>query len=76
MKRDIADDAVALVEDREDGDALRHRGHARDRRGARPRPLCPGLILLLAAAAACRERERNQQRCGGCSHAYSGIHGS
>jgi hypothetical protein len=75
VKGDAADDAVALVEDGEDGDALRHGRHARligvggPVRRAR-------LVLLLAAAPAGGEREREDQRRRWLEHAYSGIHGS
>jgi hypothetical protein len=78
MQGDVLYDAVALVEDAEDGDALSHRrdtalsvrrrGDLRSRRSSR--------ILLLRALAARAEREGNQQRCGKPLHAYSGIHGS
>jgi hypothetical protein len=78
VKRDVLDDAVALVEDAEHRDALRHRRHAalsrrcwrhltrwRNRR-----------VLLLRAFSARGERKCDQQRCGGPRHAYSGIQGS
>ncbi|MFL6752155.1 MAG: hypothetical protein ACJ8D5_02595 [Sphingomicrobium sp.] len=78
MKRNVAHDPVALVEDADDRDALRHRRHCGLRSGggsALPRAAC-GLILLLGGLAARTERERDQQRCGKPVHAYSGIHGS
>jgi hypothetical protein len=78
MERDILDDAVALVEDPEHRDALRHRRHAtlsgRSRRrlsGARP-----GRILLLGPLAARGKCEGREQGCSGRLHAYSGIQGS
>jgi len=76
MERDISDDAVALVEDREDGDALGHRSYASDRGRPATGPFRRNLILLLAATAASRKRDPDQQGCGEQSHAYSGIHGS
>jgi hypothetical protein len=77
MQRDRLDDAVALVEDAEDCDPLRHRSH-RLGGGGRPVPraLRRGRILLFAPLAARSQRERDQQRCGDSLHAYSGIHGS
>jgi hypothetical protein len=76
MERDVADDAIALVEDGKNGDPLRHRGNARDR-GICARGLFRrGLVLLLGAAVAAGERERHQYRCCDPVHAYSGIHGS
>jgi hypothetical protein len=77
VKRDILDDPVALVEDSEHRDALRHRsdsGLVRHRR--RLARLGRGLVLLLGAATAASERKQEQQRCGEPAHAYSGIHGS
>jgi hypothetical protein len=77
-KSHVLDDSVALVEDSEDRDALRHRSDAalpgcRHRHVlGRPR----SHVLLLRALAACAERERNHQRCRELSHAYSGIQGS
>ncbi len=71
------DDAVALVEDAEDRDPLGHRSHSALPRGGRRRlPRRRSANLLLVAAAARGERERNQQRCSGFRHAYSGIQGS
>ena len=78
MEHDVLDDAVALVEDAEHRDALRHRrdallaaGGAALGRGWR------GRILLLAAAVAGRKRERDQEQRGELAiHAYSGIQGS
>ena len=77
MERDVLDDAVALVEDAQHRDALRHRGH----RAAVGRLAgLPGSwkrrVLSFIALAARGERERGQQQCGGLLHAYSGIQGS
>jgi hypothetical protein len=78
MKRDILDDAVALVENPENRDTLRHRRDA-----VLPRHGRPGAgrrngraLLLLRALAARGERQRNEQRCRVPFHAYSGIQGS
>jgi hypothetical protein len=75
-QRDVLDDPVALVEDPEDRDALRHRRHSalpgRRRRRLRPRH---GRILL-GILAASGQRERDQQGRGKPIHCYSGIHGS
>jgi hypothetical protein len=78
VKRDILDDAVALVEDAEHRDPLRHRRHASlavGRRSGGPRPTRRRVLLLLAFAAR-GERERCEQGCGDWLHAYSGIQGS
>jgi hypothetical protein len=74
MQRDVANDAIALVEDRQHRDPLRHRrdpGLACGRRG-----LSRGHLVLFGAAIAGGERERGEQRDDGFVHAYSGIHGS
>jgi hypothetical protein len=77
MEGDILDDAVALVENGEHRNALGHRRdtglvRARSRAvaGARPRR------ILLGAAAARGQRERDHQRRCDPRHVYSGIHGS
>jgi hypothetical protein len=78
VERDILDDAVALVEDAEHGDALRHRRHAAlavGGRGGLPRRR-QGLVGRLAALPARGERKRSDQGYDGCLHAYSGIQGS
>jgi hypothetical protein len=66
VKRHILDDAVALVEDAEHRDALRHRS---DPGLVDVRPRTAGLgdgrgrrILLIAAAAACGEAERAREQ--------------
>jgi hypothetical protein len=78
MKRDRLDDPVALVEDSEHRDALRHRRNAA--LAVRSRPDLPGgrggSILLLGTLPARSERERKKQRCSGSMHCYSGIQGS
>jgi hypothetical protein len=78
VERDVLDDAVALVEDRQHRDALshgrdaglidarRHRGVG-DHRRAR---------VLLVATAAGRKRERDQNGRRENPHAYSGVQGS
>jgi hypothetical protein len=74
----VLNDAVALVEDAEDRDAL---GHRRDStltrgRGRRIRGSRRGGILLLGAFAARAQRQRDRQRCEDPPHAYLGIQGS
>jgi hypothetical protein len=78
VERDVLHDAVALVEDGENGDALRHRGHARLVRTRRDGGVGDDRSrrILLVAAAARRKGERDQHRCRQASHAYSGIQGS
>jgi hypothetical protein len=78
MERHVLDDSVALVEDAEHGDALRHRSHsALPRRGrlhlGHSRR---GAVLLRRIPPARGERDRDQQRSEKRPHAYSGIHGS
>jgi hypothetical protein len=79
VERDRLHDAVALVEDAEHGDALRHRrdaalpsgrGRYVGRRGSRR------ILLLLTLPARC-QCAQHQQWCGGKRfHVYSGIQGS
>jgi hypothetical protein len=78
VKRDALDDAIALVEDSQHGDALRHRGHSALTLGRRGDLLAGGkwCVRRLAALAAGGEREAEQQRCGTPCHYYSGIQGS
>ena len=78
MQRNVLHDSVALVEDSDDRDPLRHRGNAtfaiRGRGsllGGRQRR-----IRFRLALPASRERKRDQQRCPKRTHAYSGIQGS
>jgi hypothetical protein len=75
---DVLDDSIALVEDPEHRDALRH---GRDsalpcRRRRRIRRRRRNGVLLLGAAATSGERKPDQQRCGKPRHFYSGIQGS
>ena len=77
MKRDVLNDAVALVENSKERHALRHRRDAalavrRRGRGARRKRH----VLLLGTLAARSKRKRQQQRNRGLSHADSGIQGS
>ena len=78
MESDVLNDPVALVEDPEDRDALRHRRDpalAVRRRGRLLAPRKRG-ILLLGTLAARGERECGEQDCSEVAHAYSGIQGS
>ena len=76
MERHVLDDAVALVEDAEHGDALRHRGDATFTVRCRRNRFRPRQRLLLTALAASDERKRGEQGCVSRFHAYSGIQGS
>jgi hypothetical protein len=69
--------AVALVQDAEHGDALRHRGDAALPAGRRRRLPClrQRRSLLLVALAAGGEGQRGQ-RDARDPHVYSGIQGS
>jgi hypothetical protein len=72
------DDAIALVEDAQQRDALRHRCDPAitiGRGGDLPRPRQRNILLVLAFAAR-GERAGSQQRCSESAHAYSGIQGS
>lgn len=77
FQSNVLDDAVALVENSDHGDALGHRRHSalpcRGRRSLYPSEL--GRIVLTAPSAR-GQRECDEQRCGNLSHAYSGIQGS
>jgi hypothetical protein len=77
MQRNRLHDAIALVEDAEHRDALRHGRHAAlpSRGRGNLSRTWSGCILLLPALAAGGKRERDQQRCGSRLHAYSGIQG-
>jgi hypothetical protein len=78
MQRHRLDDAVALVEDAQHRDPLRHRRDAAlaiGGRGGLARRGQWGVLPLLALAAR-GERKRGQQECGAQAHAYSGIQGS
>jgi hypothetical protein len=79
MKRDMLDDAVALVEDAEHRDPLRHRRHSAFAVSSRSHLLRRRkrrIRLLGSLPAGGGQRERNQQRCGTAFHYYSGIQGS
>jgi hypothetical protein len=78
MQSDVLDDAVALVEDSEHRDALRHRRHPGLADAGRCRGVGDGhrAILRLIAPAARGDAQHKQQRNGEPGHAYSGIHGS
>jgi hypothetical protein len=77
VERDILDDAVALVEDPQHRDPLRHRRHpALAACGRSDLPRRWQRHILLALLPTCSKRERDQQRCRDGPHAYSGIQGS
>jgi hypothetical protein len=79
MKRNVLNDAVALIEDAEHRGTLSHRRHTALAIGCGGdlRAGGSGRILLFPALAAGGERKGDQQqRSGGAVHAYSGIHGS
>ena len=69
VKRDILDDAVALVEDAEHRDPLRHRRHAALAGCGRRRPAVAagsgGVLLLAPLAARRRARAPSSSGCGG-----------
>ena len=81
MKSHVLYQAVALVENADDRDTLRHRSHARlidagrrrgvgdDRRRSGPIPLCR------LPAAGSQRRRKSQQSGVAQLHAYSGIQG-
>jgi hypothetical protein len=78
VQGDALDDPVALVEDSEHRDPLAHRRHARlvdARRGCGIGDHRLRRILLVVAAIARHERERQQREGDAGPHAYSGIHG-
>jgi hypothetical protein len=75
MKRHRLHDAVALVEDAEHGNALRHRGD-RLADGARLRLLSRCHLVLRLLAAAARGHGEREEQCGRALHNYSGIQGS
>jgi hypothetical protein len=76
--RQVADDAVALVEKPDHRDALPHRGHALLCCGGRRRRLVPAALLLgrlVAAAANGGDRQGCNDRWLG-AHYCSGTQGS
>jgi hypothetical protein len=77
-QRDVLDDAVALVEDAEHRDALRHRCDTTLAVGGCRNlwPLCRRGILLLRALAARCQRKTGEDDWNDRSHVYSGIQGS
>jgi hypothetical protein len=79
MQGDVLDDAIALVEDAEDRDALGHWGDSAlairgclDLSPGRP----GGILSRLAPFAACGKRQAGDRERERRAHAYSGIHGS
>jgi hypothetical protein len=78
VERDILHDAVALVEDAEDGDALRHRSDSALARRGRRRLFgrLNGRVLLFPASPARSEGKRKQPGGAMLLHFYSGIQGS
>ncbi len=78
VKRDILDDAVALVENAEHGGPLSHWSDAAFAIGRRGNlaPASYGSILSRSALAARGERERGEQGYSDVLHVYSGIQGS
>jgi hypothetical protein len=76
-QRDVLDDPVALVEEAEDGDALRHRRHSRLRLrrrliGGRKR----GVARAVAALARGKRDSGKAEQIKSAAQGYSGIHGS
>jgi hypothetical protein len=78
LERHVLNDAVALVEDSEHRNPLRHRrdptlarGRRRRVRRCRREP-----VFLLCALPTGGKRQRHDQRCSERPHVYSGIHGS
>jgi hypothetical protein len=77
VQSDVLDDPVALVEDAEDRDPLRHRRDPRLVDAGRRRSVGdhrPGGIFVAPLPAARGEQERDN-RCSREAHAYSGIQG-
>ncbi|MEO8176885.1 MAG: hypothetical protein ABI626_09535 [Sphingomicrobium sp.] len=80
LERQVAYDPVALVEQAEHGDPLRHRRHSglADRsRGDLGRGRSAGgrLLRLVAAIAATGGEHQHNQKCGDRAHAQSGVQG-
>jgi hypothetical protein len=75
-KRDVLDDAVALVEDAKNGDALRHGCHAGLVDARRHTRVATGLRAIALVAAAAGGKGEREDGCSGKTHVYSGIQGS
>ena len=78
MEGDVLNDAVALVENAKDSDALGHRSDsalAICSLGGLGSHCCRDIFLPSAFAARC-ERKRAQDEWNDRSHYYSGIQGS
>ena len=82
LQTDVPYDPVALVENAQNRDALRHRGDARLLPGTDARPLCARAVTLLGAlflATAAGDGDGEQRCHGGCrdepDHAQSGVQG-
>jgi len=80
FERDIADDAVALVEQPKHRDALAHRGHPRDRLD-RPWHIdghglgaIDGLVGAVRAAITARAKRYERQQDEAARQGYSGFH--
>jgi len=78
VKRDILNNAIALVEDAEDSNPLGHRRYAGLVGAGRYSGIGDDRLrrIALVAATARREQEGQQHRCSEPGHAYSGIQGS
>ena len=78
MKSNVLNDSIALVEDAEHGDPLRHWRYAALPVCSRTDLVRPrrSSVLLAIALAARDKRKRGEQGCRCQSHAYSGIQGS
>ena len=76
LHRQVADDAVALVQKADHRDPFGHRRHPGRRSDLGALPACLGTLLIFAgrlAAAAGRERQRGSQDRD--AHVYSGVQG-
>jgi hypothetical protein len=81
LQRDVADDAVALVEQAEHGNPLRHRRHAGDRldrarriEGGRGRAVGQAIGVTFAAPATGNCGRCQRQRAEAADTNYSGFH--
>lgn len=77
-QREVADDAVALIEQPQHGNPLRHRRHAGLLRGRARYVDRDRLVLgrLLALVAAGDKQQGEREDGGEADHAYSGFHAS